>query len=403
MKTYSEARDIIEKEIFSLPRAVTEVPLLNALGRITAEEILADTDIPSFDHSAVDGFALRLSHHTQWTIAGEITAGNFRDIPLSDSTAVSVMTGGKIPGNTDAVIPIEDVRVNEDKLTVFPDLMIKKGMNIRYAGEDLKKNNIALPACTKIQPKNVSLLAACGKTNVRVFEQLIIGVLSTGDELVEISEMPSVDKIRATNRYALLSAVKQCNLTPVDLGLVGDAKDILRRNLSEILQNGTMDVLITTGGVSVGKHDYMQDVWRELGVMVHFWKVNIKPGKPLLFGTFERNDKKIVLFGLPGNPVSAFVNFEIFVKPAIQKFYFQDDSNIISAKALCDIKKKDNKRHFIRGRVKYQKDHHCYEVENILNQSSGNMAGLSASNCFLVLEEDRNIVQKGDWVECILI
>ncbi len=300
MLNYDEAFRIIENEFLLLPKNVSEVNLLDATGLTLAENIYADVDLPAFNYSGMDGYAISFSFSIrEWKIIGEISAGNFNDYILDESSAVRIMTGGRIPSGADTVIPIEDVIEAGNNLTLLNDVKIKQHQNIRYKGEDLKMGSIAILAGSIITPHNISLAAACGKTKLIVYQKLTLGVLATGDEIIDISEFPGTDKVRASNPFSLLASIQEMKLNPVNLGIVKDNKEFLGKAVSSFLKSDT-DILITTGGVSVGKYDYLKDVFNESGIETIFWRVNIKPGKPLFFGKYVKGDKTKLIFGLPG-------------------------------------------------------------------------------------------------------
>jgi molybdopterin molybdotransferase len=312
------------------------------------------------------------------------------------------MTGGRIPTNTNVVIPIEDVIEDGSMLLLREGIEIKPNQNIRYKGDDLKSGLIALTKNTLLKAQNISLAAACRRTKLKVYRKLTMGILATGDELVDITEDPGEDKVHATNLYALLAGVKELNMNPINLGIVKDDKDLLMSTISSALKS-EVDILITTGGVSVGKYDYLKDVFKETGVESIFWRVKVKPGKPLFFGKYVKGDKTKLIFGLPGNPVSSFVSFTLFIKPAVHKFYGLEDFNSHSALLETPIKKRDSKRHFIRGKLKFDADSKKYYVNVPGSQSSGNLAGLGNSNCLIVIPEEMTNPAAGEEVECIVI
>lgn len=404
MISYFDAKDIIEREIKGYDRKSEAIPLLQSINRVLAEEVIADTDLPPFDNSAVDGFGIRYtSEITQWNLIGEISAGNFHDYQIDPSSTVSIMTGGKLPFGVDTVIPLEDVRIDGSAIHLTQNSRFQKGMNVRKKGEDLRGGTIALKAPTLIRPQTISLLAACGKNNIRVWKNLTAGILCTGDELVDISELPTEDKIRATNLYSLLASAEDNRLNVINLGIVKDAKTDLLQSMQSALNDPAIDILITTGGVSVGKHDYLQEVLKDLGAEILFWRVNIKPGKPLLFARYRRSNKFVHIFGLPGNPVSAFVCFLLFVKPALLKLFGMTDHTSVTAVLDNSVGKKDSKRHFINGRIEYNNIESKYFVRSVGSSSSGNAASIAEANCFICLKEEQQFLDKGASVECILI
>jgi molybdopterin molybdotransferase len=403
MKSYSEAYKIIEDEFLKLKPITVEVDLLSSLNRILAEDVFSDINLPSFDNSAMDGYAIRYAEgKRKWKIIGEISAGNYKSFSLTDETTTRIMTGGKIPENCTAVVPIEDVKVDDNFVELTNSINVKDGQNIRPLGDDIKVGQLAVEKNTILNSRHISAAAACGKKRLKVYDKLRIAVLATGDELIDIDETPKNDKIRGSNLYSLLALIIEMNMHPVNLGFVSDVKSELESKIKSALDSD-IDILITTGGVSVGKYDYVPEIFEKLGVNIKFRKVNIKPGKPMIFGSFNKKDHTVFVFGLPGNPVSSFVGFQLFVKNNIYKLSGVDYQDNFNADLLEDITKKGNKRHFLRGKFRYDKELNKYFVEKLSSQSSGNIVTTSKANCLIIVEEDKNLIEKGESVECIKI
>ncbi|MBZ0200640.1 MAG: molybdopterin molybdotransferase MoeA [Ignavibacteriaceae bacterium] len=400
MISYNEAIEIIKTEIRKLTFQTEEVNLLNSLNCILAEDVIADVDLPPFDNSAMDGYAVKYSERKKWNIIGEVSAGNYSSIKLLENDAVLITTGSKLPTSADTVIPIEDVDVEGKQFLLKPDAAFKKGINIRAKGNDIQKRKTAVDRMTKINPQVAAVLASCGKEKVKVNCKLKMAVLGTGDELIPIAQKPTEDKLRASNNYSLYAAIAEINHLPINLGFVKDDKKIVRQNIKAALEMD-IDMLITTGGVSVGKYDFLKELFKEAGVKEKFWRVNIKPGKPIYFGVYEKEKKRTLVFGLPGNPVSCLVNFYVFIKPAIDYLYQQNKINILTALLDDDIKKKDNKRHFSRGYI-YEENGE-WKVKAKFSQSSGNLVEMSRANCLIVIDEEKINPVKGEKVKCILI
>ena len=402
MISYEDAQKILQQEFNSLPLKTEQIDLLNCTNRILAEDIYSDIDLPPFDNSAMDGIAIKFNKEIkEWKIIGEIPAGNFNAVNLDNDSAISIMTGSKLPQGCDTVIPVEDIDIKDNDAVLKSDAPFQKGINIRRQGEDLLKNKIALQKHTLLKPHHVSVAASCGRSSLKVFKRLRIGVLATGDELVDIHETPMNDKIRCSNLYAIISAIRNINMHSVNFGIAKDNKKLIQSRLKWALESD-LDILITTGGVSVGKFDFVKEVFEELNVATKFWRVKIKPGKPVFFGTYQHNEGKTLVFGLPGNPVSSLVNFLLFVQLNIHHLF-----NIISNKEFFailedDLKKEDSKRHFMRGILRYGDDGKFY-VKKMGSQSSGNLAEMGKANCLIIVEEDRINPVKGEQVECITI
>ena len=402
MITYSEANSIIERELLKLKLETEEVDLINCTGRILAENIYSDINLPPFTNSAMDGYAVKFnSGIRKWKITGEISAGNYQDYEIGNGLAVSIMTGGKLPEKADTVIPIEEVTLENDLIILNEDSVYRKGINVRKTGNDLLKGNIAVDKNTLIKPKHIAVAASCGKDRLQVYKRIKMGVLATGDELIDVSEVPLEDKIRSSNLYTLLSAAEEMGQAGVNYGTTGDDKEKIENKLKSFLESDT-DILITTGGVSVGKYDFVEPLMEKLGVSVHFWKVNIKPGKPVIFGTHDDGRKMRFIFGLPGNPVSCLVSFIIFIKKNLLKLFGIPDQDFFSAELRDNIKKSDGKLHFMRGMFSRDPDGNI-TVRRVGLQSSGNLAEMGRSNCLIVFDEDKNELKSGERVICIPI
>jgi len=403
MISFSEAYNIIRNEFQKLKPDTEEVDLLNSLNRILAEDIYADTNLPPFDNSAMDGYAVKYNpSRKKWKLIGEISAGNYHLFTPDDESAVLIMTGGKLPVNASAVIPIEDVIIENDYVKLADGKSFGEYQHIRKTGEDLSAGILALYKNQLITSNKISLLAACGKSKVKVYRKLKFGVLATGDELVDIDSSISDDKIRGTNLYSIISAVNEFNMNAVNFGFAKDDKEKIREKLSEAF-GSDIDILLTTGGVSVGKYDYLKELFAGYGVEIKFRKVNIKPGKPLVFGAAAKERKTKFVFGLPGNPVSAYVNFTIFIKPAVLEFFGIKSNNTIKAELTEQVTKNDDKRNFLRGFLEFNPEKGKYFVKAAPSQSSADMVRLANANCLIVIDEERTNLRKGDEVECILI
>jgi len=400
MLLFEEALKLVLDEARHINPSVISLPLLDSLNQILAEDVFSDTDLPCFTNSSMDGFAIRYSDNNSWSIIDEIPAGHFHKVDVDIAGAVRIMTGGKLPENADTVIPIEDVDESETKVFLKQGVQIRPGQFVRHSGEDLLSNSLSVSKNTLLEPRHLALLAMCGKDTVRVSEPLKIGVMTTGDELIDINQKPVDDKVRASNLYTILAALKKLNMRTRNIGIINDDKVKIKDAVSAAL-NSDLDILITTGGVSVGKYDYLKDVFRELGVEVFFNSVKIKPGKPVVFGKYQNGNEIKYVFGLPGNPVSSYATFRIFIEPFLQKVFGQSTEQPTKAILRSKYTKADAKRHFIRG-ILSRKDNVYYATIQG-KQSSNNLAGLAQSNCLILANEDVNTLNVGDEVQCIRI
>ena len=402
MISFKKANDIISETFNELQLDIEEINLTEALNRVLAETILSDIDLPPFDNSAMDGYAIKFnSNIKKWKIIGEISAGNYNNYNIDETSTVHIMTGGKLPKNCDTVIPIEDVDVMNESVQLKEAATFSREINIRKKGEDLRKGEIAVEKDTILKPQQIAVAASCGESKPRVYKKLNIGILTTGDELIDINKKPDTDKIRASNPYSLYAAVKETNMNPVNFGVIKDDKQILFQIVRDVL-NSKLDILLTSGGVSVGKYDYLKEILEELGVTIKFWRVFIRPGKPILFGIYNNNDHQTLIFGLPGNPVSSLVTYIVFVKRYILKLFGNQELTTMQAALKDNISKQDKKRYFIRGILK-KVNQYEHEVTLSGQQSSGNLAQMGKANCLIVIEEEKINPKIGETVECIMI
>ena len=325
------------------------VELLNALGRVLAEDVIAPEPIPPWDNAAMDGYALRAKDtrgvSAEQPIAlrliGTIGAGQIFHGCLEKEQVLRIMTGTPMPRGADAVIRQEDTRAFDQSVFVLQDC--RPGQNVRYAGEDVKAGERVLPAGTICRPGVIGLLAAIGRGRVAVYHRPRVAILATGDELLGWDEAPSPGKIHNSNSIALGAQVLQAGGVPVLVGPVPDARDVLAHRLREGI---TADMLLTTGGVSVGDFDVVVDTLQELGAEVRVRKVFMRPGKPFTFALLERKP----ICALPGNPISCMVTFELFVRPALRKM--QGYRNLfpteITATAAQAIPNRDRRPAYLR-------------------------------------------------------
>lgn len=405
-----EALDIILKTVQSL--GTVTVSLSRSLGYALAEDIIAVEHIPSFDNTAMDGYAIR-SVDVQRVpvtleIVDEIAAGKVANVLLKSGQAMGIMTGAKVPEGADAVVQMEwTERVDEAPARLREPhgrgghvkvvRSVSTGHNIRKAGGDIQKGSRVLGKGQTIRPQEIGVLASLGKQFVQTVRPVRVAVLATGDEVVELGKPLTEGKIRNSNAYVLQALVQECRGEFVNLGIAQDDRAELKYKIGEGLK---ADVLITSGGVSAGKYDLVIEVLNELGVEIKFLKVNIKPGMPLVFAVFHDH----YVFGLPGNPVSTMVTFLKFVKPAVLKLMGHRvvDSGIkIHARLQHEMKKTDGKRHFVRGILEGQNG--AVTVRSTGSQVSNVMSSLTRANCLIILPEEKTQFTAGDEVEVELL
>lgn len=397
----SEARKIILENVDLLGKEV--VALDDCLFRVLAEPIFARRDVPPQDNSAMDGFALT-SLATEGASDGTpvslpvvrtIKAGDLAGSPILQSEAVRIMTGAPVPGGVDTVVRVEDTYVEAESL--FLTKPVNMGANIRRSGEDIKALEEVFPAGRPLRPADLGLIASQGIAQLKVYRRPEVAILATGDEVVSLGEVPHEAQIYSSNSHALSALVRECGAVPRQLGIAHDDPDHLAAMIEEGLQS---DVLVTTGGISMGDYDYLKDVFGKVGVEILFWKVAQKPGKPMTFGV--RHGKPI--FALPGNPVSATLSFELYVRPAMRKMMGHTRLFRPTVWAVLDqdIKKKPGRRNFIRGIVERKEDGVLY-AHTTGEQGSGILRSMSDANGIIVLSEDAEGAKAGEKVEVYLI
>jgi molybdopterin molybdotransferase len=302
------------------PLAVRTLPLPSVLGLVLAENVVSDIDSPPYSKAMMDGYAVRsadlLDGRATLDVIQEITAGRVPTLPVGPGQAARIMTGAPVPDGADGVVMVERSHLLEDGRVRIEDKPVRAGQHILARGTELRSGETVLNAGTLLRPQDVGLLAAVGRDPVAVIPSPAVGVLATGDELVEAAMRPGAGCIRNSNGPMLLAQALRGGGVPSSLGIAADHVDSLRPLIEQGL---SLPVLLLSGGVSAGKLDLVPGVLAECGVRSHFHKIAMKPGKPLFFGTAERPHGTTLVFGLPGNPVSSFVCFELFVRPALRR------------------------------------------------------------------------------------
>ena len=372
------------------------VPLRSALGRILAADIVAPHDVPAHDNSAMDGYAVRCDSlagdgEARLQVVGSAFAGNAFSGLVGKGQAVRIMTGAVLPAGADTVVVQEVTRV-EDGVVVVPAGQ-KKGQNTRRAGEDLARGAVALAAGKRVGPAELGLIASLGIVEVAVRRRLRVAFFSTGDELASIGTPLAPGQIYDSNRYTLHGLLTRLGADLFDLGVVPDVPEALEATLREAAS--VADAIITTGGVSVGEADFVREILARLGE-VGFWKLNIKPGRPMAFGKVG----DAWLFGLPGNPVAVMVSYTQFALDALLRLSGLDplpERPLLTVTAANAIKKQPGRREYLRGTVAAVDGR--WQVKTTGNQGSGVLRSMSEANCFVVLPEDFAGVQAGDSVE----
>ena len=378
------------------PVAPEVVSLTRGLGRVLSQDLRAPFDVPPADNSAVDGYAVTsadipVDGARELEVVADVPAGAVYEAALRPGEAIRIMTGAPMPAGADTVIPLERVTRAGGRVRIPP---LAKGSNVRLRGEDVSAGTVVIEAGAVLRPQELGLIASLGLPEILVRRRPRAAILSTGDEVVEPGQPRRAGQIYDSNRFMLRSAVELCGGEVTDLGIAPDDRDPLRAQILEASRSA--DVVITSGGVSVGDYDLVKEVLGELGT-IDFWQVAMQPGRPLAAGRVGDAH----FFGLPGNPVASMLTFALFVRPVLWKLAGrrQLSTRGFHARASEAMPKRRGRREFKRGVLSYQDD--GWEVRTTGPQGSGIVSSMVAGNCLIVIEEDRGDVEPGDtvWVE----
>jgi molybdopterin molybdotransferase len=392
----SEAR----RRILDGVEPVTErerVALRASLGRVLAAPVRSTVDVPAHDNSAMDGYALAgdalpAAGERSFRVVGTSWAGRPYDGAVGSDQCVRIMTGATLPPGTDTIVMQEHVRRDGDCAVITAGH--RPGQHRRMAGEDIRAGEVAVPAGTLLQPAQLGLIASVGVGEVEVVRRVRVAIFSTGDELRSIGETLGAGQVYDSNRYSLYGMIARLGIEVVDLGVVRDTPDDTRRAFEEAAARA--DAIVTSGGVSVGEADYVVETLKQHG-QVDFWKVAIKPGKPIAFGRVGH----ALFFGLPGNPVSSMVTFYQLVQPALVRLTGASGGEVpVLLKATCKSKlgKKPGRLEFQRG-VLERDPQGGYSVHATGHQGAGVLRSMAEANCFIVLPLEQESVQPGTEVE----
>ncbi|MEX0387094.1 molybdopterin molybdotransferase MoeA [Spiribacter onubensis] len=368
------------------------VAIREALGHVLARDIVADQPVPAHDNSAMDGYAVRGDDAGADSLrcVGKAFAGQPFTGEVAAGECVRIMTGGVIPAGATAVVMQEQTDADGD--TVMLRRWPGEGENIRRAGDDLQAGDTILPAGRRITPADLGVMASLGRAEVDVFRPLRVAFFSTGDELRGVGEALGAGDIYDSNRYSLYGMLTRLQVERLDLGVVPDNRAAVREALASAAAEA--DVVVTSGGVSVGEADYVGQVLQERGE-AHFWSLAMKPGRPLTFGRYA----DAWFFGLPGNPVSVMATFTQVVTPALRQLAGETSRPRARFRLPCrsDLGKKPGRQDFQRGRIVVGEDG-VLAVESVGRQGSGMLRSMSAADCFIVLPADSGDVTAGEWV-----
>ena len=371
------------------------IHIKNALHRILAEPVISPINVPNHDNSAMDGYAINTTTLGNigpfaLRVTGKLFAGN--QIEGNTKEAIRIMTGAMIPSGLNAVIPQEQVELNAG-LIIFktkPNV----NQNIRQIGEDINCGQTILQRGRCLKACDLGLLASIGIDSIKVYRKIKVAFFSTGDEIISLGNPLLPGQVYDSNRYSLIGLLKRLDVEAIDLGVIPDNKKIIEDTLKKA--SDIADVVISTGGVSVGEADYMKEILKKIGKIL-FWKISMKPGRPLAYGKIGHSH----YFGLPGNPVSTIVTFYQFVREAVLTLSGQTPIPkipLIKAKLLSPIKKVPGRREFQRG-IYEKDDEDIFKVSPLKDQGSGILRSMSEANCFIVLQEDTAHLEKDMWVD----
>ena len=401
MISVEEALERILAEI--TPLSTIQVPLPESLGHILADDVISQEDIPPFANSAMDGFALlsqdsypRDGQYPSLRIIGSVAAGYVADHPVEPGTAMRIMTGAPVPPGADTVIQVELTHSDRPE-SEWVEIMqeVAPGNNIRPAGEDMRSGQTVLLRGTEIGPWEIGVLATLGWTDVPVIRRPRVAILGTGDEVVDVHEPLRPGKIRNSNSYLLEAAVRKAGAEPQRLGVARDTVESLREKFSQAIQ---CDLIITSGGVSVGEFDLVKNIMTEQGE-IHFWRINMRPGKPVAFGHIGT----IPLLGLPGNPVSAAVTFELFGRPVIRKMLGHAHLLHPQADVVVEdgVSERVMRRHYVRAHIERRDSRLIAHTTG--NQGSNIMTSLLDANALLIVPEGGTVIPPGGTAKAIML
>jgi molybdopterin molybdotransferase len=378
------------------PTSPEVVATRQALGRVLAAGVAAPFDVPPADNSAVDGYAVRGADLSpggpaRFRVVGDLPAGSTHTGVVGTGEALRIMTGAPIPDGADTVVP-QELAIPADPAGSAVSLRgVAPGANVRARGEDVRAGTVVLPRGAVLRPPDLGLLASLGLAEVAVHRRPRVALLSTGDEVAEPGTARRPGQIYDANRFSLAGLVEAAGAAPLDLGIVPDAREVLRARLADAA--AAADVVLTSGGVSVGAHDLVKAVLAEVGG-IDFWQVAMQPGRPLAVGQIGATP----FFGLPGNPVASMLCFLLFVRPALWKLGGRRDlaPPCFTAVATEPMPKKTGRREFKRGILRFAGP--GWEVSTTGPQGSGILSSMVAANCLIVLEEERGDVAAGETV-----
>lgn len=378
-----------------LEHNVLSCQIEQALGQVLAQDVQSQFNIPALDNSAMDGYALKsedAQKGNSLTMVAKVFAGHPIDQTIQAGECARIMTGAPVPAGCDTVIMQENVSASQDGEQIVINQAAKAGENIRRAGEDISTGQVVLKQGRRLTPADIGLLASLGFAEVRIYKPLTVAIISTGDELKKPGQSLKPGQFFESNGYTVKALLQRLNVDVLDFGIIEDDLDKLRQAFTQADEQA--DVVITSGGVSVGEADYTKTVLDELG-KINFWKLAIKPGKPFAFGELKNS----YFIGLPGNPVSAMVTLHQLGGPMLRKLSGEAEKAPLrlQAKTTNKLRKRPGRTDFQRG-IYQVNDSGQLEVQATGNQGSGILSSMSFANCYIILEQERGPVEAGETV-----
>jgi len=385
---------------------IEAVDIFHALGRVTAHDVISPLNVPPHDNSAMDGFALdgaQLNAMQALTlkVVGTALAGKAWQGSVNAGECVKIMTGAIMPNGLNTVIPQELCKMQGNDAIEIPAGLLNSGDNRRLCGEDIMQGQPALLKGASITPAAAGLLASLGIPHVSVVRRLRVAYFSTGDEILSLGEAPREGAIYDSNRYTVHGMLQALGCEMIDMGVVKDDPALLEQAFNKAAEQA--DVIITSGGVSVGEADFTKAMMKKLGDVV-FWKIAMRPGRPMAVGRIQKGERSVVLFGLPGNPVAVMVTFLAFVKPALLKMMGSTDAPLplLRARTQEVLRKKPGRTEYQRGIVSRNAEGEL-QVITTGNQGSGVLSSMVQANALIVLSHQQGTAQLGDWVDVLLL
>ena len=382
------------------------VNIFDALGRVTAQDVISPLNVPPHDNSAMDGFAfdgtpLNQTQVLSLKVVGTALAGKAWEGVVKAGECVKIMTGAIMPKGLNTVVPQEFCQMMASDLIEIPAGLLKAGDNRRLCGEDIMLGEAALLNGALITPAAAGLLASLGVPHVSVVRRLRVAYFSTGDEILSLGEAPREGAVYDSNRYTVHGMLQALGCEMIDMGVVKDNPELLEQAFNKAAEQA--DVIITSGGVSVGEADFTKAMMKKLGDVV-FWKIAMRPGRPMAVGRIQKGQRSAVLFGLPGNPVAVMVTFLAFVKPALLKMMGCTAAPLPMLKARTQevLRKKPGRTEYQRGIVSRNAQGEL-QVITTGNQGSGVLSSMVQANGLIVLSHQQGTAQLGDWVDVLVL